>query len=377
MAHSTDTVEESPISGRYDVAVISKLESDTPSVKNLYQGLQAVDWISNISIYQIDPPNLGGESKIISAIERSLLLIEYSRLSVSFRLGESPDIVIIHKTLSPEIVELLLGINIAERLFTASPRSYNIVYSTYDADYVTTPKVKYLFKNSDLVYATSKEIVQEATNQAPDSQVCYIPPSVDTDFFSPTTQVPECLHTDTLVIGWIGNASVHQNDIEIISNICQQLGDRDITLRLLLGGSSLPDKLTQKLVKSNVDTQIINSVSWEAVPKIINSLDIGLAPLQDTAFNRGRSSEKVREYMACGLPVIGSNIGENKELIPKNAGYLVNSVEEWVDAIDKLSDEQKREEMGKNAREYVCQTYSIPVIADRISDTFSDIDMKK
>jgi len=79
-------------------------------------------------------------------------------------------------------------------------------------------KAKYLFKHSDLVYATSKAIEREAKKYTPEDRVAYIPPSVDTEFFTPKKPTPKDLHSDLTVPGWIGNAEDHLTDIQILSN---------------------------------------------------------------------------------------------------------------------------------------------------------------
>jgi glycosyltransferase involved in cell wall biosynthesis len=181
--------------------------------------------------------------------------------------------------------------------------------------------------------------------------------------------VPPNLETNKTVLGWIGNIEVHKSDIRLILNSLQSLDSPDLLLRLLIGGGEIPPKLKKEIKAIQIDVDVIDYVPWSDVPAVINSFDIGLAPLRNTEFNRGRSSEKIREYMACGKPVVASNVGENPTLIPDKTGFLVDSQDEWINSILTLAnDEAERQSMGNAAREYICDKYSIPTIAEKIKN---------
>ena len=238
-------------------------------------------------------------------------------------------------------------------------------------------KTKYLFENADLIHVISHAIAAYAREYSDD--VTLIPPSVNTNFFTQLSgkEIENIQYSnidDGFTIGWIGNASNHINNLRYVIQILEELdNDMDITFRLLCGGE-IGDELYEEISSSQFNTDIIEWVPWSDVPKVINTFDVGLAPLKDTAFNRGRSSEKIREYMACGCPVIASNIGENPYLVPESAGFLVNSESEWADAIFTLMEEPEMcSNMGSNARKHVEENYSISVIADKLEDEITTI----
>jgi glycosyltransferase involved in cell wall biosynthesis len=70
--------------------------------------------------------------------------------------------------------------------------------------------------------------------------------------------------------------------------------------------------------------------------------------------------------MACGCPVIASDVGENPYLVPSDTGILVNGTDDWLDAIEAMTDQSRRTKMGFRAREHVKEEYSLPVIASKI-----------
>ncbi|MCD6393134.1 MAG: glycosyltransferase family 4 protein, partial [Planctomycetes bacterium] len=80
------------------------------------------------------------------------------------------------------------------------------------------------------------------------------------------------------------------------------------------------------------------------------SCDIGLAPLPDNRFTKGKCSFKVLEYSAAGLPVVASPIGTNTDFIRENiTGFLVSDMDGWFNRIKQLiEDKSLRERMGRN-----------------------------
>jgi glycosyltransferase involved in cell wall biosynthesis len=346
------------------IDLIHGLPENSPSVKNILQGLYALDNRWNIKEHSVRS-NLSGSNFTSKVGEIAMYQLNIFKKSIKLN-EDNNDILIIHKIFSEFIPDILFNTLIAEKLFMKFDK---VVFSTYDATYVNhEKKSNFLLKNSDLVYATSKRIQNKALETSKDNKVSYIPPSVDTKLFTPKRDAYEKSETDSLVLGWIGNAELHKKDIRKLLENLNQVQSERITLRLLTGGSTFDSKLQSRLNDLTCNIDYIHWVPWEDVPRVINSFDIGLAPLCDTEFNRARSSEKIREYMSCGIPVIASDIGENRHLLGNNCGYLVSDRSGWENAVNKLTNEELRRSMGESARSHVVNNYSIPVISNKIQE---------
>ncbi len=91
-------------------------------------------------------------------------------------------------------------------------------------------------------------------------------------------------------------------------------------------------------------------------------------PLPDGAFERGKCGYKLIQYMACGLPVVASPVGVNKEIVEEGKnGYLSTTMEDWEKALVALSkDASLRNELGRVGREKVEQKFSLQVMAPRL-----------
>lgn len=82
------------------------------------------------------------------------------------------------------------------------------------------------------------------------------------------------------------------------------------------------------------------------------SFDVGLAPLVDTPFNRGKTTTKLLEYGAAGIPTIASAVGQYTEWIDEGVnGWLVRDPSEWLPYLITLTDDQHRRALGEAARE--------------------------
>jgi glycosyltransferase involved in cell wall biosynthesis len=87
---------------------------------------------------------------------------------------------------------------------------------------------------------------------------------------------------------------------------------------------------------------------------------IGIAPMRDDDWSRGKCALKVLQYMASGLPVVSSNVGVNAEVLAgKSAGFLASSPEDWGRFLSILAQEPRtREKMGVSGMKVVNTGYS-------------------
>ncbi len=115
----------------------------------------------------------------------------------------------------------------------------------------------------------------------------------------------------------------------------------------------------------------MSSLPWSEDDEVnsISVCDIGIMPLSDGSFERGKCGYKLIQYMACGLPVVASPVGVNREIVNDGVnGFLAQTPEEWERAITRLAnDPALRARMGQAGREQVEQRYTIqkkgPVLA--------------
>ena len=99
-------------------------------------------------------------------------------------------------------------------------------------------------------------------------------------------------------------------------------------------------------------------------------MSIGIMPLDDTPWARGKCGYKLIQYMACGIPVIASPVGVNADIVEHGVnGFLANTQAEWREAIRALlGDADLRRQMGAAGRKKVEQHYSLQIWGPRVAE---------
>jgi glycosyltransferase involved in cell wall biosynthesis len=122
-------------------------------------------------------------------------------------------------------------------------------------------------------------------------------------------------------------------------------------------------------------SMIFEDWSAETEVELISSCHIGIMPLDNDEFARGKSAYKLIQYLGAGLPVIGSAVGENRQVIDAGCGFLADSAEEWVSALRQLADPACRTKkiLGAEARAifFSLQRYG-GIYTDFVRKTFRD-----
>lgn len=177
-----------------------------------------------------------------------------------------------------------------------------------------------------------------------------IPTTIDSDFHIPK---PELRNKEKIVIGWSGSISTIKHfEIAIPALIeIQKKYPNQIEIHVIGQGSYTHPEIN------------VISKNWSATTEVddLNSFDIGIMPLPDDEWVKGKCGLKGLSYMACGVATIMSNVGVNSEIIEhgKN-GFLATSQEEWVNYLSKLIENNDlRHEMGQAGRETVVKNYSV------------------
>jgi glycosyltransferase involved in cell wall biosynthesis len=112
-----------------------------------------------------------------------------------------------------------------------------------------------------------------------------------------------------------------------------------------------------------------NNWSKETQARDLVSADIGLAPLPDNRFTRGKCGFKILQYAAARLPVIASPVGVNRELVEEGeTGFLATDNQQWKQSLNKLINSgELRKEAGKKNREFAKQ-FDLDAIGKKLVD---------
>lgn len=151
---------------------------------------------------------------------------------------------------------------------------------------------------------------------------------------------------NSFVIGWIGSKTTSVYILEILPAI-ERFITKYPTVRFDLVGF---DK--NLLSIEEIERYNLNIIPWSEESEIKNILnfDIGIMPLRNNPWSKGKCGFKLIQYMSCKKPVVASPVGINCSLVKNGGnGFLVDSLDEWFNAFEKLYlSKDLRESMKKN-----------------------------
>jgi|YNPMSStandDraft_1061717.scaffolds.fasta_scaffold10074_2 glycosyltransferase involved in cell wall biosynthesis len=187
-----------------------------------------------------------------------------------------------------------------------------------------------------------------------------------------TLRSPSISTNPPLTIGYMGGHS-HKPDIEIILPVINELLARyPNRLRFVFWGK----KLLNSLECNDAITHI--PIDMPSYPEFVQffqtvSVDIFIAPLRDSLFNRCKSGIKFLEYSALGVPGVYSNLDPYAFVVTQGYdGFLATTTEEWIKYLVQLIENPSlRETMGRNAQSTIKEKWLLSNNADLWLETYS------
>lgn len=164
---------------------------------------------------------------------------------------------------------------------------------------------------------------------------------------------------DIIRLVWIGSRSTLKYLLQIKPAL-EEIGSRfdKVVLRIVCDEFFDLQKMKVEKRRWSLETQEMD----------LATSDIGLAPLPDNRFTRGKCGFKILQYASAGLPVVASPVGVNSDLIKSNVtGFLAADIHQWVDRIAQLvENRQLMRKMGKENQTAV-KDFDINIIGERLS----------
>jgi glycosyltransferase involved in cell wall biosynthesis len=103
--------------------------------------------------------------------------------------------------------------------------------------------------------------------------------------------------------------------------------------------------------------------------ELFNTCDIGVYPLPDDDWSKGKCGFKAIQFMACGVPVLSAAVGVNREIIQDGVnGYLASNQDEWIAKLERLlGDVEVRHRFAEAGRRTIAERYSLDVNAPKLA----------
>jgi len=264
------------------------------------------------------------------------------------------DIIIIYRE------ALMLGTTVFEWMFARSRAS--IIFDFDDAIWLhdvsegneslrwmkKPAKIASIIKFSDTVFAGNDYLASYAAGI--NTNTIVIPTVINTDYHK---KISYSGNKDAVCIGWTGTSTTIKHldqALPVLRELKNIYSDR-IYFKIIADIPYSIEDIDIISVKWNIDTEIED----------LSEIDIGIMPLPDDEWAKGKCGFKGLQYMALEIPTIMSPVGVNKMIINDGVnGFLADTKEEWIEKAGKLIDsEELRKEMGKKGRETVLKNYSV------------------
>ena len=182
------------------------------------------------------------------------------------------------------------------------------------------------------------------------SNVYLLPSVVDTDRYLPAASQSSDLPDSSFTVGWIGSPSTAPYLQQLVEPLQQLALERPVCL-LVVGGQA----------PAIAGVEVIEQ-AWnlEQEVALIQQFDVGVMPLPDSRWARGKCAYKLIQCMACAIPVIASPVGANVDAVQASCGLLAGSAAEWLAAFRQLAaNPDLRKRSGAAGRQWVEQRYSL------------------
>lgn len=219
----------------------------------------------------------------------------------------------------------------------------------------TVRRLNTVLANSSLVFAGSEELAAYARKFNPGNT--FLVPTA----YGKVPDPPGSLRTDgPVTIGWIGNVG-NLYFLSMIDEATAAIQARFPSVRF-----SLMSGRSQEGLKTRWEL-----VPWskEAEDSWLRSIDIGIMPLVDDAWSRGKCAFKLLQYMAYGKPVVASAVGANFQAVLDGvSGFLATTPQQWMEALEKLvTQPELRAGMGTESLRHFLATFERQKVQEQMA----------
>lgn len=213
---------------------------------------------------------------------------------------------------------------------------------------------------SNMIFAGNDYLADYALKY--NRNVKIVPSTINTENLFPLGNV-----INKFIIGWIGSRSNFQY-LELIKPVLLDFLSQQKDAVLIIVSSEQPPQF-------KFDNQKIIFRKWSAEKEneLINTFTVGLMPLTDDEWTRGKCSYKLLQYMACGKPFIASPVGTNIDLLSET-GLGATSYQQWLDALLLLkNDKATCASMASKGLDLVKEKYSCNTWAPTLLEYFQAV----
>lgn len=226
-----------------------------------------------------------------------------------------------------------------------------VIFDFDDAVFVDFP-IDELLGVSDAITPGNQYLAAYAKTINPQSDIRIIPTVVDTDYYKPQFEIG--VTTTPVVVGWIGSESTYKRYLLSKLRFLVEIARQHQAVIHVIGPITIQGDVIDKgavFLEWSLSTERDNMAAFH----------IGIMPLFDDRFTKGKCAFKIIEYGAFAIPSVASKVGANIDVVVQGeTGFLVDSDSDWEIALTQLlTSSDLRETMGAKARKHIVSSYSL------------------
>jgi len=216
-------------------------------------------------------------------------------------------------------------------------------------------KFRWMVKGSDAVTVGNQFLKKEVLKVDRTKKVFVIPTSIDTNLYP---QKKNFSDRQEIILGWIGTKG-NLKYLKSLEPAFETIRQRFPQVKLKIVSNDFYDSSTLPLVKKTWKLEDEN--------EDLVSFDIGVMPLSDDLWSKGKCGLKIIQYLSVGVPVVCTPVGINSDIVQDGEnGFWATTHQEWVDRLSTLiHNPELRYQMGLKGIETVEKEYSLAVTSEK------------
>ncbi len=276
----------------------------------------------------------------------------WSERLATYRQLPSYDVVCIQRRLLPPLEFYWIRKKSSKILFDIDDAiMYRSSRSSHPHSFSRRMKFRWMVKGSDAVTVGNQFLMGEVLRVDPGKEIFIIPTCIDTDLYP---QKKRIAGAQEVILGWIGTKG-NLRYLRQLDPVFERLAQKFPQVRLKIVSNDfyesphLPTiKKVWKLEEENED---------------LVSFDIGLMPLGEDLWSKGKCGLKIIQYLSVGIPVVCTPVGINSDIVKDGEnGFWATTAQAWIDRLSTLvEDPALRGQMGRKGVETVEEGYSLKV----------------
>ncbi len=259
----------------------------------------------------------------------------------------------------------LISSSLSNKIFSNSRRTIfdfdDAIYArpgsprSFITDWRVKRRLRLWLREADIVTTANRFLSGYASQYS--KAVVIVPMAIDTDIWNPSENKDD----EQIRIGWAG-APVNITNIERIGHVLFAILKKYPSVKLAVFSGEKP--------RLSCPFEYHPFIPG-AEPDFVRSLDIGLLPLPDEEYSKGKSPIKAIQYLSCGVPVIGNVQGATAEILDESNSIAVSTEDDWINALEKLlQDNNRRTMMGKAGRQFILEHHNSNKVREQLLQIF-------